>query len=419
VASGIISSNASGHAADTQAAAANNAAQLQHEDAQAALQFEEQQYLNSQQNIAPWLRTGSAAEYSLANLMGLRLPPPSTPPSTTTNLPNLGVTSPGNPFAGNVNASDLNPGGLSPRFAPAIDGAGFGGDFSPRFSRLSTFMGGDGAAAQPFNGNAQPPATFQNPDIGVWPGLNNGGNTIVANGGPAVVPRTDGGAFPGNPDAHNFGGGVPSDPNSPANANAPGAGGGAGDFGSLLQPFGETFVAPTDVTEQNDPGFKFRMQQGSDALERSAAARGGLLSGGTAKALADYNQNAASNEYQNVYNRAAQEFERRYNIYNQDQTTKFNRLSALAGGGQTAAQNLNSAGLATAGDVNSTLLTSGAQIGNDLNLAGGARASGYVGGANAITGAIGTGTNSLMDAFLLSQLGRNPSTSSTVGNGVI
>jgi hypothetical protein len=60
-------------------------------------------------------------------------------------------------------------------------------------------------------------------------------------------------------------------------------------------------VAPFDV--QADPGFQFRLQQGTEALENSAAARGGLLSGDTGKALQGYAQGLASDETQNAYNR--------------------------------------------------------------------------------------------------------------------
>src|ERR1700757_976619 len=49
----------------------------------------------------------------------------------------------------------------------------------------------------------------------------------------------------------------------------------------LLAPFSEQFQAPTGVTEANDPGYQFRLEQGRKALENSAAARGGLLSGNT------------------------------------------------------------------------------------------------------------------------------------------
>jgi hypothetical protein len=62
-----------------------------------------------------------------------------------------------------------------------------------------------------------------------------------------------------------------------------------GGYGSLLQPYSGTFSAPTALTEQNDPGYQARLQLGQQALQQSAAARGNLLTGGTAQAL---NQNA-------------------------------------------------------------------------------------------------------------------------------
>jgi hypothetical protein len=74
-----------------------------------------------------------------------------------------------------------------------------------------------------------------------------------------------------------------------------------------------------------DPGYQFRMDQGTQALERSAAARGGLMSGGTGKALQQYGQDYATGEYSNAYNR-----------FNTDRTTRFNRLASIAGDGQTA-----------------------------------------------------------------------------------
>jgi enhancing lycopene biosynthesis protein 2 len=47
---------------------------------------------------------------------------------------------------------------------------------------------------------------------------------------------------------------------------------------------GGGFTAPTGVTEQNDPGYQFRMQQGELALDRSAAAQGEALGGGQLQA---------------------------------------------------------------------------------------------------------------------------------------
>lgn len=74
-----------------------------------------------------------------------------------------------------------------------------------------------------------------------------------------------------------------------------------------------------------DPGYQFRMQEGQRALDRSAASRGRLNSGGTLIAAEQYGQNFGSNEYQNAYKR-----------FNDDRDRRFNRLSAVAGIGQTA-----------------------------------------------------------------------------------
>lgn len=50
---------------------------------------------------------------------------------------------------------------------------------------------------------------------------------------------------------------------------------------------------------EQDPGYQFRLQQGEQAINRSAAARGGRLGGDTLKALNDYAQGQASQEYGN------------------------------------------------------------------------------------------------------------------------
>jgi hypothetical protein len=54
---------------------------------------------------------------------------------------------------------------------------------------------------------------------------------------------------------------------------------------------------------ETDPGYLFRLSEGQKVLENSAAARGGLLSGQTGKALQQYGQNFASNEFGNIYDR--------------------------------------------------------------------------------------------------------------------
>jgi len=171
--------------------------------------------------------------------------------------------------------------------------------------------------------------------------------------------------------------------------------------GGGFPDWNEQFKAPTDVTEQNDPGYKFRLQQGMQALTNSAAARGDLLSGGTAKAITQYGQDYASNEYSNVYGRAFGEYATRYNQFETNQANKFNRLSSLAGGGQIAENQLNANLGQTAGNVANIYGTEGQQVGNSLMAAGNARASGYAGITNALTGGIGNITQLLLLKNLL------------------
>lgn len=70
-----------------------------------------------------------------------------------------------------------------------------------------------------------------------------------------------------------------------------------------IQQGGELVRGFTPADYQADPGYAFRMSEGMKGLERSAAARGGLMSGATGKALTRYGQDVASQEYQNAYNR--------------------------------------------------------------------------------------------------------------------
>jgi len=57
---------------------------------------------------------------------------------------------------------------------------------------------------------------------------------------------------------------------------------------------------------QNDPGFAAAMDAGREAIDRSAAARGGLNSGGMAKDLYSFGQRAQLDAYQNRLNRLQQ-----------------------------------------------------------------------------------------------------------------
>jgi len=123
------------------------------------------------------------------------------------------------------------------------------------------------------------------------------------------------------------------------------------NYGFLNQRFGaDQFV--------KDPGYDFRLQQGTNTLQNSLAARGGLFSGAAGKALTQYGQDYGSNEYQNAYSR-----------FTGDQTNMYNRAANMAGMGQTA--NANAA---------------------DYNMQGAnARAAGYQGMASGFGNALGGG----------------------------
>ena len=116
-----------------------------------------------------------------------------------------------------------------------------------------------------------------------------------------------------------------------------------------------------------DPGYAFRLSEGMKALDRTAAARGGLLSGATLKGAQRYGQEMGSQEYMNAFNR-----------YQTERNAQLNPLQSLAGVGQTAT-----------GALTNAAQQFGAQTGQNLQDIGTARASGYLGGQNALSGALG------------------------------
>lgn len=156
-----------------------------------------------------------------------------------------------------------------------------------------------------------------------------------------------------------------------------------GGYGSLTKQF--------SLADFNaDPGYQFRMDQGLKGVQSSAAARGGLLNGGTLKALTQYGQDFASNEYGNAYNR-----------FNNDQSTRFNRLSTIAGIGQTANNTIAGAGSNYANNVSQNQL-----------------AVGNANAANAIaTGnAINNGINNISSYYTMKSLFGNNGQNQNYGN---
>lgn len=120
---------------------------------------------------------------------------------------------------------------------------------------------------------------------------------------------------------------------------------------------------------QADPGYQFRMSEGLKALERSASARGLLQSGGTLKDITRFGQDAASQEYQNAFQRYLTEREARMEPYRY-----------LTGVGQAAA----------AGQA--------ANVGEGMTALGNIRSAGIMGQANAFTNTLGNISGLATDA---------------------
>lgn len=88
---------------------------------------------------------------------------------------------------------------------------------------------------------------------------------------------------------------------------------------------------PNSIKDSN--AYQFQMGQGLQGLDRSAASRGNLFSGGHNADVLGFSQGLASQEYGN----------------------QWNRLAGLAGVGQTAASNLGSLGAGMASNVGNAL----------------------------------------------------------------
>jgi hypothetical protein len=128
-------------------------------------------------------------------------------------------------------------------------------------------------------------------------------------------------------------------------------------YGSFSDPFDvEDFYA------QQDPGYAFELQQGTQALLNNSSAGSGSRSGAALKDLLAYSQGFARTGYNDAFNR-----------HQTQQGNIFNRLRDIATIGQSAAAGVGTQGTALAGNA-----------GQMLSNAGSAYGAGYVGAGNAL-----------------------------------
>lgn len=160
---------------------------------------------------------------------------------------------------------------------------------------------------------------------------------------------------------------------------------GAG-YGSLMRDFGM-------ADYEADPGYAFRQAEGEKAMQRAASAGGLLGSGKFLKDSMRFNQDLASTEYGNAFNR-----------FQVNRSNKLNALQSLGGVGQTATNAIGQAGQNYASGASGALGAYGSALGSNILGAGNAQAAGQVGGANAWNNAISQGVgmyqqNQMMNRF--------------------
>ena len=354
VVTGALSSSAAGKAASAQADAASQAAALQAESSREQLALQREMYNQQRADIAPYRQAGLTAQNRLLTLLGLAPTADAMAPITQFDQP------------GYDRALDSYYARLERMGAPAAGAMGGGP--------------GQGPGYYIDNPEDSGPAQFWVSTAGE-PG---------AGGAPGVSM-----ADISMPTREEFTTTIPVD-QLQVDPNAPDYGKYARDFS--MQDF------------QEDPGYAFRLSEGLKALDRQAAARGGLISGAALKASQRYGQDMASQEYGNAFNR-----------YQVNRSNQLNPLMSITGYGQLATNTLGGYGSQYATGAANTMSTAAANQANALGAAGQARASGYVGQANALTGMASNLGNIYMQNQFLNRAypatGGNPNSPFLAGGG--
>lgn len=141
----------------------------------------------------------------------------------------------------------------------------------------------------------------------------------------------------------------------------------SGDYGYLLREF-------TGDDLENDPGYQFGLNQGTQALDRRAAAWGNYFSGQALKAAQRFGQDYAGTKFNEAFSRD-----------NTNKSRVANFLTSVSQMGLNAATQTGMAGIQTANN----------QAQNTIG-AGNAAAAGQVGAANAWGNSLGNISNDYM-----------------------
>jgi hypothetical protein len=347
VTGGLLSSNASQNAANTQSQAAIQASNNQLAATTQSNQLQAAMYGQGMMNQSPYMQTGQEALAALTAGLGIN---------------NYGVNSGVNTlygYGGTPNYSSI-PGMSS---AGIVNMAGQGGTSVPNngaSNGIPASIGGTQGAAAPVNSTNS---------------FNNSSNLVTGTNGinspSSLLP------------INNYGANNNQLQTAAASQLTPSG------QGALSQVF-----TPSDLTLS--PAYQFQLQQGTANLNASAAATGMFGSGQNLKDITNYGQNAAQNAYQAAYSN-----------FNQNQNQAVSRLQSLAGIGQSATNTSTAAGTATGQGIANTTMAGTTASNNYLTGAAAAQAAGQVGTANAWTGAINNGVNNAIGLSFLNTLNNN------------
>lgn len=154
---------------------------------------------------------------------------------------------------------------------------------------------------------------------------------------------------------------------------------------------------------ETSPGYQWQLDQGLQAVDRSAAARGGLLNGRAVKAATAFGQGLASSEFDKYYN----------------------RLFGLSQGGQAAATTQAGIDMTAAAGQANALLGVGQNVAQQglansamNNQAAANQASIYGNQVAGVTGALGNAGNNLLYAYGRGWLGGGGSGATGGGMGL-
>lgn len=187
---------------------------------------------------------------------------------------------------------------------------------------------------------------------------------------------------------------------------------------------------------QQSPGYQFQLKQGTDAVLNNASRLGGVNSGNTLKALTQFGQGLANqdfqqgyNNYNNIYNTnvAATEANNsnalntfnanlgtfnannsnywdQYNAYVNRQNQQFSQLQTIAGSGQNAAAGLGALGANVGNSVGSNIIQGANATAGGITSAANAGAAAQVASANALSSGINNATSGIGQNYLLYSL---------------